>query len=212
MEDKKQVKVSTLVLAIIVTAIVAGLLGALLVYVWDKNYSSNSTNSSTSNTVYSTTTNSANTSTSVNNSSNSSVVATQPSVKVTSEGVIYTNAKGVVTPIKNVPADRGIINKADYVKAEISPNGLFIAMLANLYEGSKVQVFDIANGTSYDLRLAFDSTHSIHGADYQWQSNNKLKVLGVCGIIDECSMFESADTTMPWDMNVIGTIKEDTKL
>lgn len=201
---------------VVIVAIVSLIIGGVMGYYLHSLRSDNDDNAAvvnqtnTSNTTNATTNSTTNSVS--NSSSNSTATTSQPSVKVTSEGVVYTDASGAVTLLKNVPADRGLINKADYKKATISPNGSFIAMLAGLYEGTKVQVYDIANGTSYDLRLASDSTHNVSGADYQWQSNNNLKVLGVCGIIEECSMFESVSSAKPWEVSVTGKIDVDTKL
>lgn len=123
-------------------------------------------------------------------------------VSLEDDKVYYTdeaNKKvGIVQSTKHAENE---IRNVTYKKAELSPNKQFIMLGSTGWEWQTVEIFDITTG---QLQLANAS-----GANFaEWTADNKLKVIGACGMGISCGIYQSIDNTVPWILEKIEDYKE----
>jgi len=115
--------------------------------------------------------------------------------------VYYTDEKGkkiIVVQSINDPSDS--VKDITYKKAELSPNKEFILLASIRWEAVSIEVFDISTG----------KIHKANASGFgfgEWLPDNKLKVVGECGMGISCGIYESIDSRAPWVLERIGDYK-----
>lgn len=112
--------------------------------------------------------------------------------------VTYTNEQGEKKVIaKNVNDPKNPVQNTRYKFADLSPNKKFIALGGTGWEWVLFEVYDIETGQTHPV----DATASNWG---YWLYDNRLLVLGECGMGIDCGTYLSKSGTEPWVMEKVG--------
>lgn len=87
-----------------------------------------------------------------------------------------------------------------YTKAEISPNKQFIALSSYGYEWTMVEIFDVTTGQLHLVGLGGDVSNLA-----SWLPDNKLEIIGSCGMGILCGTYRSINNEAPWIIDQYST-------
>lgn len=124
----------------------------------------------------------------------------QESVYIENGDVYYINESGEEEIIASSTDDEeNIANIKSYEKAELSPNNEFIMLGSKGWEHVFVEVYEIESDAIYDTEES--------GSEYgEWLPDNRLRIVGECGMGISCGIFESIDSEKPWNMRKMSDV------
>lgn len=115
------------------------------------------------------------------------------------KGVVYyvkNNGEKIVVA-RSVDDPKNPAANIGYRKAILSPDRRFIALGSVGWEAVSLEVYDISTGKIHQTNAT--------GLDYgHWLYDDRLLVIGQCGMGIECGIFLSKDGNQPWIMEQVG--------
>ncbi len=93
-----------------------------------------------------------------------------------------------------------------YKKAELSPNKQFIALSSHGYEWTIVEIFDVTTGQLHLVGLGGDVSNLA-----SWLPDNKLEIIGSCGMGILCGTYRSVNNEVPWIIDQYSTSTSKTQ-
>lgn len=111
--------------------------------------------------------------------------------------VYYINDQGEkITIATSVNDPENVVNNFTYKFAQISPNGKYVLYGGTGWEWINEYIYDIASKETHKLAAS--------SSDYgQWLNDNRVRIVGECGMGISCGTYESTSTETPWELEIV---------